>query len=399
MSCPDCGTAPTNHLLAKLDVVIDEGIERLQRRFGWLERLSEPFMYWVGNNIVPKIFRVAASLGIGKIMTTPDETIEPRARCLWDEANRRGIKMSAYQLVQKGARVYMATHNNANITFDMVPRPGNRDSSSVFWMDNKHTMRKEFGSRGIPVAKGGVVRTQKEALRLFQTLTPPVIAKPIRGSRSRHTTTHIESASELHRAVEVAKVVSPWVVIEEELVGLVHRGTVIGGKVIGVLRREPASVVGDGVHTVMQLIEKINADPRRDGKIFHKIEIHDPEHDKELAHQHLSLKSVPEQGQLVVLSQKASRGLGGGATDVTDEAHPDNIALLEKIGEVLNDPLVGVDFIIGDVTRSWKEQARCGIIECNSAPFIDLHLYPLTGKPRDTAGALWDLVFPTSRRM
>ena len=96
---------------------------------------------------------------------------------------------------------------------------------------------------------------------------------------------------------------------------------------------------------------------------------------------------------------KASRGLGGGATDVTDETHPDNIALLEKIAQVLDDPLVGVDFIIEDASKSWREQERCGVIECNSAPFIDLHLYPLKGKPRDTAGALWDLVYPASKHL
>ena len=147
----------------------------------------------------------------------------------------------------------------------------------------------------------------------------------------------------------------------------------------------------------MELIEIENKDPKRDDTVFHKIEVHDPEHDKELAHQKLSLRSVPAAGQFVSLSQKASRGLGGGATDLTDEVHPDNVAMLEKAAAVLGDPLVGIDFIMEDATKSWREQKKCGVIECNSAPFIELHQYPLVGKPRNTAGALWDLVFPESK--
>jgi cyanophycin synthetase len=227
---------------------------------------------------------------------------------------------------------------------------------------------------------------------MFLSLTPPVIAKPARGSRSRHTTTHIDTLDELEIAYEKAKQLCPWVIIEEELIGLVHRGTVIGGKVVGILRREPAAVTGDGVHTVLELITKENENPMRQGPIFHQIELHDPEHDKELMRHGMTLKSIPPSGKIVTLSQKASRGLGGGATDVTDDAHPEIVRMLEKVAEVLGDSLVGIDFIIDDVRKPWRQQPRSGVIECNGAPFIDLHLFPLVGKPRNTPGALWDLL-------
>ena len=71
--------------------------------------------------------------------------------------------------------------------------------------------------------------------------------------------------------------------------------------------------------------------------------------------------------------------------------------MLEKLGAYLKDPLVGVDFIMEDITKSWKEEQHCGIIECNSLPFIDLHHYPLFGKADNVAGALWDLVIPESK--
>ena len=71
--------------------------------------------------------------------------------------------------------------------------------------------------------------------------------------------------------------------------------------------------------------------------------------------------------------------------------------MLEKVGQVLDDPLIGVDFIMDDVSVSWRDQPRSGVIECNSAPFIDLHHFPLVGKPHNVAAALWDVVYPESK--
>jgi cyanophycin synthetase len=97
------------------------------------------------------------------------------------------------------------------------------------------------------------------------------------------------------------------------------------------------------------------------------------------------------------LIQKISRGSGGSNIDVTDDVHPENMRLFEKVGRVLADPLVGIDFIIRDISHPWQRQLPCGVIECNGLPFIDLHHYPLSGKTRDAAGALWDIVFPQTK--
>ena len=67
---------------------------------------------------------------------------------------------------------------------------------------------------------------------------------------------------------------------------------------------------------------------------------------------------------------------------------------MHTIGVLLNDAIVGVDFILGDITQSWRLQPRSGVIECNSLPFIDMHHYVMKGIPKNVAGALWDLVGP-----
>ena len=125
----------------------------------------------------------------------------------------------------------------------------------------------------------------------------------------------------------------------------------------------------------------------------------DKEAQIELKRQNVKLDEVIEKGRVVTFSQKTSRGCGGTTTEVTDIVHSDNIEMLEHVAKFLADPLIGVDFIIEDITKSWKEEQHCGIIECNSLPFIDLHHYPLFGKPNNVAGKLWDLVLPESKEV
>lgn len=362
-------------------------------------RLVEPRVNRFLNHwFLPRFYKILTKFRLGKIAHEPDDKLTGRALCFWRECESRGIKVWEFQLFGIGRELFVAEWRGKKLAFDYLPRPGNRESTSLYWMDDKGRMRTEFQKAGIPVANGGKYSSWKKISDAFETLTKPVIIKPHTGSRSRHTTTHIETLEGLRTAFDKAKQLSPYVIMEEEHKGFVYRGTIIGGEVVGVIRREPAHVVGDGVSTVFELIEKENANPMRNGDIFHKIILGD-EAEEEMQRQKLKLSDVSERGTIITLSQKSSRGLGGGITDVTDVIHPDNLEILKNINEVLRDPLVGVDFMIEDIERSWREQNRCGVIECNSMPFIELHLFPLRGQARDTASALCDLVFPGSRRL
>jgi cyanophycin synthetase len=131
--------------------------------------------------------------------------------------------------------------------------------------------------------------------------------------------------------------------------------------------------------------------PARKGPYFHPIQL-DQAAEKELVWQHLNIESIPSQGQRVTLNQKINWGVGGTTADVTDDVHPDNIELFETVAHVLRAPIVGIDFIISDISRSWKDTERCGIIECNSMPFFDNHHLPFEGRPRNVAARIWDMV-------
>ncbi|MDQ5922334.1 MAG: ATP-grasp protein [Patescibacteria group bacterium] len=390
--CKDCEPAQELHWVAYTSVVV-----------GWL---SQPFYNFmdllfrnvaeaVSNRVTLPFLKICILLGLGHWNYKPEEKNSLRAKCFWEEAIRRGINMKEFRMGPIG-EIFLAEYRGRTITFDGLPRPEGGESDAMNWMDNKGIMKEKFMKEGIPVAQGGVAYRTKTALKIFDRIRKPVITKPNLGSRSRHTMIHLNTKEDLLMGFRKAKKLSPFVIVEEELNGYLFRGTLIGGKLAGVVRRDQPEVVGDGVTTLRDLWKKENERPLRKGPIFHEIVI-DEEAEKELHRQGITMDDIPAKGKTVYFSQKTSRGCGGTTKEVTPIVHPDNIEMLEHVARYLGDPLVGVDFILEDITKSWKEEQHSGIIECNSLPFIDLHHYVMFGEPNNVAGKLWDLVMPDSK--
>ena len=388
--CKDCGGAQVNHHMIYISVLIGA--------------LVEPWTNWASRIIPENSFdfmgapmtKILNYLHLGRITYKPESDDSGRTQVIWEEAINRNIDMYEFRLFGIGHDLFVSNYKGDKRFFDVLPRPKDYDPKGLEWMDNKNEMKKHFIKNDIKVANGDITYSLKKGLEIFRKLQKPVITKPNLGSRSRHTTTHITTEDEFAIAFKKARQLSPWVMIEEELTGYVFRGMLIGGKFTACLRREPEDVIGDGIHTIRELVDIENKNPLRQGPIFHHL-CTGNEEENELHFWKHSWDTIPKKDEIITLGQKTSRAVGGGITDVTDDMHPDNIVLLEKLAAVLNDPLIGVDFIMNDVSISWKDQSKCGIIECNSAPFIDLHHHPLVGKPRNVAGALWDIIYPETK--
>jgi len=394
--CPDCGSTPVNHKFEKVKTFIDHTNEqylaflsRLVSRLGFMEPYAEKFAL--------PLLKMSVALGLGKINTGPKDYDIKRTKVLWEAAREYGIQLRKFELFGNPTQIFWATYQGINMVFMGLPRPRGWISQSFDWMDNKYILGEKLIAAGMPAPKGAKAWTEKQALKLFGELRKPLIIKPILGSLSRHTSLHLNTMEEFLNGFRKAKQISAWVMVQEELEGLgIYRPTIIGGKLVGIVNKEPPHVVGTGSDTVKHLVDQENARPQRQGPIFHFIPT-DEAASKYLNAQGWRWDSVPEPGKVIVFSDKTSRTIGGSITDYTDTAHPDNIALFEKIGRLLNDPIIGIDFIIGDMKKSWKEQERCGVIECNSLPFIDLHDYPLNGTPRHPARDIWKLAYPSLR--
>ena len=396
--CPDCGPAGVSH-----------AVERWSVRAGAILGIVEvpPALIWRGikpllakvkpGRLAPAAARTFAALGLGEIVTRADDKNNWRARVLWEEAERRGIVMREFRPFGLAREIFYATYGADTRGFDGLPRPRAAHEAALDWMDDKGVILKKFRKAGVPVPRGASVTTIAAAERIFHDIVvnenTAVIVKPSIGSRSRHTYINITDVEALHHAFKKAKELSPRVVVEEELVGFVFRITLVGGTIAGIMRREPPHVIGDGTHTVHQLIVEENNNHLRHGEHFHELPLGE-ETIQILEEQKLSLESVPAIGRMVIIHPKVSRSYGASNTEITD-IHPDNEKLFLHIAAVLDDPLVGVDFMIDDMAKSWKDQ-KCGVIECNSLPFIDLHHFPLKGPTRNAAGIVWDLIFSES---
>ncbi len=397
--CHDCGPIPVMHWVERWSVIIDWACTPFYWFVDAVLALFHPLLRlipWQSSG--PFVFRTLAALHLGIIQEHLDDKDNARTKAMWESAVTRGITVKEFRLLGRPqAAFFTAKRSGAIRTFEGLPRPAGSVEEPLEWLDNKGLVKRKFSAAGIPVARGGVCVRFAKALERFRALRHPVIVKPHIGSRSRHTFVHVASEEALYTAFLSAKKLSPWVIVEEELEGAVCRGTLVGGKLMGIVVRDPAHVTGDGTHTVRELVGEENKKPMRQGPAYHRIPM-DETGSEELKKQNFTWKSVPKKGVRVAINDKVTRTLGATMIDVTDIAHPDITAMLTDAGKVLQVSLVGIDFIIGDITKSWKEQERCGIIECNSLPFIDLHHYPVSGIPRDVAGALWELVFPELKR-
>jgi len=269
-------------------------------------------------------------------------------------------------------------------------------------MDDKALLKEKLLQAGLPVPRGGSVTSFSRALKIFQSASKPVIVKPRTGSRGRHTTTFVRTEEDLRQAVKVAKQLCHWAVVEEQLAGPVYRATIIDGNLAGVLRGDPPQVIGDGQHTIRRLINLKNSQPHPGVK-----DIAADDQTKRFLMRELvfftAVKNTSNSnfadpfgfvlpaGELVNLSEKIGVNYGGSSSEDYEICHPDNKELFLRAAEVLGDPIVGFDFIIPDITASWKNQ-KCGFIEANSLPFINLHHDPLLGTPRNVAAMVWEMM-------
>lgn len=392
-ACAECGDGAIFHRTTYISILIDDTLAPLAQPNPLFRAIAKQ-VYRIERKLTPRLLNMAMNQGWATRVTEPDDETQLLAVMLWDEAKKRDISVSEFRLFDLPRNIFVATYPNGHqIAYEGIPLPGDSDINRVAWMDNKAVLKEKFRKLGLPVAKGGAVETLREAKKLFKKLTPPVIAKPFSGSASRHTVLHITDEEGLTRGFRIAKQIAPKVVIEEELTGPVYRATVVDGVFAAALRRDQPHVVGDGEHTVTELVAEANTHPKRQGPYFHHLKL-DALAEAELAWQGYTFDTVLPKGVKATLHQKINWSVGGTTADVTDEVHPDNVALFEEVARVLKASIVGLDFIIADITRSWKEQERCGILECNSMPFFDNHHLPFEGEPRNVAALIWDMNEP-----
>lgn len=248
---------------------------------------------------------------------------------------------------------------------------------------------------GVPVPVGFPVENVDQAWAAAQRIGLPVVVKPQSGSQGRGVTVNIVSREHMEIAFKAAAE-DGEVLVEKFLPGGDFRLLIVGQQLIAAARRDPPFVIGDGKHTVRELVDIVNADPRRgDGHATSLTKIRFDEIAKaRLGIQGLSPESVPENGKRVVLRNNANLSTGGTATDVTDDVHPEVAARAIDAARMIGLHVCGVDVVCESVQIPLEEQSG-GIVEVNAAPGLRMHLTPSYGKGRKIGGAIMRQLYET----
>ncbi len=314
----------------------------------------------------------------------------PSTGSLVEEAESRDIpyiRLNDQSLVQLGYGVYQkriqatTTANTNMIAVDIAA--------------NKHATKNLLGEMGVPVPAGYKIRDLEELEGAVEKVGFPVVIKPLDGNHGKGATVGIMTSEDAATAFEKAKEYSRQIIVEKQLIGDDYRALVVNNHLIAVAKRIPAHVVGDGKRSIQELIDETNADPRRGyghENVLTEIDV-DGQTLRCIRKQGYDLESVLPKGEILHLKTTANISTGGTAIDCTDEVHPENVFLFERIARIIGLDVAGVDVIAPNVSEPLSENGG-GIIEVNAAPGFRMHLSPSEGIGRNVAEHVIDMLYP-----
>ncbi len=319
-----------------------------------------------------------------------DTRLGPSTGCIVQEAAKRGIpfiRLNKHSLVQLGYGVHQK-----RIRATIASTTGN---IAVDIACDKEETKALLEAAEIPVPRGVVIRTELGLQEAVDKFGYPLVIKPIDGNHGKGNTTNITTWKQALTAFEAAKYFSRSVIVERYILGFDFRVLVINYKFVAAALRTPASVTGDGIHSIQWLVDETNKDPRRGfghEKVLTQITV-DQFTEKILEEKGYTLETIPPEGELVLVKPTANLSTGGTSTDVTDLVHPDNIFMCERIARIIGLDICGIDIMAPDLQMPIHQNGGA-VLEVNAAPGFRMHLEPADGLPRNVAEPVVDMLFP-----
>ncbi len=320
-------------------------------------------------------------------------SLGPSTEAIIKEAEARQIpwmELSARAMVQLG---YGANQKRIQATLS--------DHSSILAVElacDKEGTKTILRNAGIPVPRGTVIHYFNELEDAIAAVGGyPIVLKPLDGNHGRGITINITSWEEAEAAYDFASEASKSrsVIVERYYRGNDHRVLVVNGKLVAVAERIPAHVTGDGRSTIAELIDKTNRDPARGhghDNVLTKIVLDKAAIDV-LKRQDYDLDTVLREGDRAYLRATANLSTGGIAIDRTDEIHPENIWLAERLTKIIGLDIAGIDMVTPDIRQPLRDVDGV-VVEVNAAPGFRMHVAPSQGLPRNVGASVLDMLFP-----
>lgn len=318
------------------------------------------------------------------------QRLGPSTGSIVEEAESRGIpwiRLNKYSLCQLG---YGANQKRIQATVT-----SETSSIGVELACDKEDTKFLLEQAEVEVPRGDIISRESSLEAACKYVGYPLVIKPIDGNHGRGITVDINSYEDALEAFKIAQQVSKRVIVEQYITGEDYRFLVINYKLVAVAKRTPAHVIGDGKHTIEELVAEVNKDPRRGYG-----------HEKELTAITINeltqtiikdagytVDSVLAQGEKLILKDTANLSTGGTAEDVTDIVHPANVAMAERISKIIDLDICGIDVMTSDISKPLSETGGA-VLEVNAGPGFRMHLAPTTGLPRNVAAPVVDKLFP-----
>ena len=263
---------------------------------------------------------------------------------------------------------------------------------------NKEETKRMLDLASIPVASGSICVDEEDLENTIKKIGYPIVIKPLDGNHGKGASINVVTWEDAVAGLGYAQKYSRRVIVEKFITGFDFRVLVIDNKLVAAAKREPAHIKGDGKHTIQQLIDETNKDPRRGyghENVLTQIDVDRDTLDL-LEKKKYTLETVPSKDEIVYLKSTANLSTGGTSIDVTDLMHPENIFLCERISRIIGLDICGIDIMAENLTQPLKENGGC-ILEVNAAPGFRMHLAPSEGLPRNVASPVIDMLYPPGK--
>ncbi len=271
-------------------------------------------------------------------------------------------------------------------------------SIAVDIASNKEETKRLLQEQAIPVAKGITISSTDGVDDAIRKVGFPLVFKPLDGNHGRGISINIRNREDAVAAYEFAARISRRVIVERYVTGYDFRVLVIDNKMVAAALRDPANVKGDGVHTIQELIDMENQDPRRGYGHENVLTLISVDRDTLdlLEKKGYTLETVPAHGEKVFVKSTANLSTGGTSVDVTDNVHPQNVFICERISKIIGLDICGIDIMAENLTEPLTENGGV-ILEVNAAPGFRMHIAPSEGLARNVAGSVIDMLYPQGK--
>jgi cyanophycin synthetase len=318
------------------------------------------------------------------------EALGPSTRSLVEEASKHNIPVKR---LNKSSLIMLGHGRNQRMITAAVA--SSTSAIAVEVVSDKELTKQLLADGRIPTPRGRLVTRIAEIDDAVSELDFPLAVKPLNGNHGRGITTNIQTLEDAVAAFHLAQKISRYVIIERHIKGYDFRFLVINYKLVAVAKRTPASVTGNGISTIGQLIDESNKDPRRGighENVLTQITVDDNTL-QILAESNLSLESVLQADQIQYLKYTANLSSGGTADDVTDVVHIENIRMAERVARLMDLDICGIDIMTEDVTIPITKR-NGAVLEVNAGPGLRMHLAPSQGMARNVAAPIIEMLFP-----